>query len=86
MMPAVTNQEILNAIGHSYYDYSMINAYSDLSYGFLNAGLGFEYKVSKSVIFTFDVNYFDLNDYQSYVYGNESGSYYVIRSGFRMSN
>ena len=85
-MPSVTNQEILNAIGHSYYDYSMINAYSDLSYGFLNAGFGFEYEVSKSVIFTFDVNYFDLNDYQSYVYGDESGSYYVIRSGFRMSN
>ena len=85
-MPAVTNQEILNAIGHSYYDYSMINGYSDLSYGFLNLAVGFEYKISKSMTFLINANYYDLNDYQSYVYGSETGSFYVIRTGFRTGN
>ena len=86
MMPVVTDREILNSIAHSYYDYSMINGYSDLSYGFQNVTAGFDYYISKSTTFFVDANYYDLNDYQSYVYGDESGSFYVIRTGFRLGN
>lgn len=86
MMPTVTDQEILNTIAHSYYDYSMINGYSDLSYGFGNVVAGFDYKISTSTTFFVDATYYDLNDYQSYVYGDESGSFYVIRTGFRLGN
>ena len=86
LMPLVTDPVILNSIAHSYYDYSMIHTYSDLAYGFLNLALGFKYKMSESLLFTVDVNYYDLNDYQSYVYGNESGSFYTIRTGFRIGN
>jgi hypothetical protein len=86
MMPVVTDQEILNSIAHSYYDYSMINSYSDLSYGFLNVSLGIEYKFSKSTAFIIDVNYYDLNGYESYVYGDESGSFYTIRTGVRFGS
>jgi hypothetical protein len=86
MMPVVTDQEILNAIAHSYYDYSMIDSYSDLSYGFLNLSLGIEYKFSKSTTFIVDVNYYDLKGYENYVYGDESGSFYTIRTGFRFGS
>jgi hypothetical protein len=86
MMPVVTDQEILNSIAHSYYDYSMINGYSDLSYEFLNFAFGFEYKLSNKTAIFIQGNYYDLNDYQSYVYGNESGSFYTIRTGFRIGN
>jgi len=86
MMPAVTDPEILSTIAHSYYDYSMINGYSDLSYGFFNIALGFEYKLSKRTSVFIQGNYYDLSDYQSYVYGDESGSFYTIRAGFRTGN
>jgi hypothetical protein len=86
MMPAVTDPLILNTIAHSYYDYSMIHDYSGLSYEFLNMALGFEYKLSgRSSIFV-QVNYYDLEDSQGYVYGNESGSFYSIHAGFRTGN
>ena len=86
MMPVVTDPEILSTIAHSYYDYSMINGYSNLSYGFQNFAVGVDYNISKSTTFFINANYYDLNDYQSYVYGNESGSFYVIRTGFRLGN
>ena len=86
IMPAVTDQEILNFIAHSYYDYSMINGYSDLSYWFLNLAFGIEYKLSKSLAVTFDVDYYDLSDYKTFVYGDESGSFSIVRAGFRMGN
>lgn len=86
VMPVVTDQLILNSIAQSYYDYSMIHTYSDLSYGFLNLSLGLEYELSKSTALLFDVRYYDLKGYESYVYGDESGSFYVIRVGFRFGN
>ena len=86
VMPVVTDQLILNTIAQSYYDYSMINTYSDLSYGLLNLSLGLEYKLSTSMAFLFDVRYYDLKGYESYVYGDETGSFYVIRAGFRFGN
>lgn len=86
MMPAVTDQAILAAIAHSYYDYSMINGYSDLSYEFVNVNLGFDYKLSARTAIFIQVNYYDLSDLQTYVYGNESGSFYTIHAGFRIGN
>ena len=86
MMPAVTDPEILSTIAHSYYDYSMINGYSDLSYEFFNIALGLEYKFSNRTAFFIQGNYYDLNDFQGYVYGNESGSFYTMRVGFRIGN
>jgi hypothetical protein len=86
VMPTVTDQLILDTIAQSYYDYSMIHTYSDLSYGLLNLSLGLEYELSKSTAFLLDVRYYDLKGYQSYVYGDESGSFYTIRVGFRFGN
>ncbi|OPX34202.1 hypothetical protein B1H10_04170 [candidate division KSB1 bacterium 4484_188] len=84
-MPTV-GQDVLDAIEAGYYDYSMINNYSDLSYTFVNFKFGTEYKLSQSLAFTVDVDYYDLTDKQGYVYGDETGSFYIIRTGLRLGN
>ncbi len=75
-------EEVIHA---AQYDYSTINNYSDLDYDFLNLRLGLDYSLSPSFGLTFDVDYYDLTDNQGYVYGVESGSFYVVRTGFRIN-
>jgi predicted porin len=72
-MPAVP-AEVTNEIAAGDYDYSLVSL-----------SLGAEYKLSPNVSFTADADYYDLTDDEAYVYGVESGSFYVIRSGFRIS-
>ena len=83
-MPQVP-AEVTNEIVAGDYDYSIVNQYSDLSYGWLTLSLGAEYKLSPNVSLTADADYYDLVDDEPYVYGVESGSFYVIRTGFRIS-
>ncbi|RMF59712.1 MAG: hypothetical protein D6748_05795 [Calditrichaeota bacterium] len=64
------------------YDYSTIHSYSDLDYQFLNLRLGLTYAISKIVGWDLVIDYYDLTDNQGYVYGVESGTFYVIRTGF----
>ncbi|MDF1544123.1 MAG: hypothetical protein P1R58_03355 [bacterium] len=68
---------------HSY-DYSQTYTYSDFDYELLKFNFGFEYLLSPKVTLTADMDYADLTDNQGYVYGNETGSYYMIRSGLRL--
>jgi hypothetical protein len=84
MMPQAP-AEATNEIAASDYDYSSVDQYSDLSYEWLTLSLGAEYKLSPQVSLTADADYYDLTDDQPYVYGVESGSFYVIRTGFRIS-
>ncbi len=77
--------EVTNEIAASDYDYSSVDQYSDLSYEWFTLSLGLEYKLSPQVSLTADADYYDLTDDQPYVYGAESGSFYVIRTGFRIS-
>lgn len=72
-------EEIIHAAD---YDYSTVHTYSDLDYRFLNLRFGLNYKFSDTFGWNLDVDYYDLTDNQGYVYGVESGSFYVIRSGF----
>ena len=67
-------------------DFNMekIPSYSDLDYEFLSFKLGFTYKLTDAVTWSADGNYVDLKDNQGYVYGIESGSYFMIRSGFKV--
>lgn len=83
-MPQVP-AEVTNEIAAGDYDYSIVNQYSDLSYEWLTLSLGAEYKLSPQVSLTADADYHDLTDDRPYVYGVESGSFYVIRTGFRIS-
>lgn len=84
-MPNV-NSEVTDAIEIGYYDYSMIHNYSDLEYSFMNLSLGAEYQVNKSFALTLDVDYYNLKDSQAYVYGDETGSFYIVKTGFRLGN
>lgn len=77
-------EEVTDNIAAANYDYSSIYQYSDLAYTQYNLSLGAEYKISERVSFTADATYFDLTDNEGYVYGIETGSLYIIRSGFRI--
>ena len=67
---------------HSY-DYSEMNTYSDFDYELLKLNFGLENLLSPGVTFTADVDFADLKDNQGYVYGNETGSFFMVRSGVR---
>ena len=58
--------------------------YSDLDFELLNLQLGFEYKLSPEVTWTTDGAYGSVWDYAPYVFGDESGSLFVIRSGVKI--
>ncbi len=66
------------------FDMENIPSYSDLDYEFLSFKLGFTYKLTDAVTWSADGDYVDLKDNQGYVYGIESGSYFMIRSGFKV--
>lgn len=83
MQTTAQTQEALAVIHPADYNYTMVNKYSDLSYDFLNLHAGGMYQMSSNLAFTLDIDYFDLSDNLGYVYGNESGSFYVIRTGFK---
>jgi hypothetical protein len=83
-MPEVP-QEVTDNIAPADYDFSSINQYSDLAYTQFNVSMGAEYMLSSRVSLTADATYFDLTDDKGYVYGNESGSIYVIRTGVKIS-
>ena len=60
------------------------NTYSDLDFELLNLQLGFEYRFTPEVTFTADGTYGDLTDNAPYVFGDETGSLFIIRSGIRV--
>ena len=75
---------VYDSIPAANYDYNLINQYSDLSYSQLNLSFGTEYILSDKISWIFDAEYYDLSDNEGYVYGIETGSLYVIRSGFKI--
>lgn len=81
-------QEVTDNVGAADYDYGSIYQYSDLDYTQLNVTFGTEYSISERISWTLDAAYYDLTDnmedYEGYVYGIETGSLYVIRSGVRI--
>jgi predicted porin len=77
-------QEVTDNIAAADYDFSSINQYSDLAYTQFNVSVGAEYMLSPRVSFTVDAAYYDLTDDKGYVYGIETGSLYIIRSGLRI--
>lgn len=64
--------------------YPNMDEYSDLDYGLLNLSLGFEYRILPHVVFSADGAYADLTDDGLYVFGDESGSYFFVRTGLRV--
>lgn len=82
-MPAVP-QEVTDNIAAADYDFSSINQYSDLDYTQFSVSVGAEYVLSPKVSLTADVVYSDLTDDKGYVYGVETGSFYVVRTGVKI--
>ena len=82
-MPEVP-QEVTDNIAAADYDFSSIDTYSDLAYTLYNVSIGAEYVLSPKVSLTADVVYYDLTDDTGYVYGIETGSLYMVRSGVRI--
>ena len=80
--PAMT-AEVDAALHHSDFNFEHMHDYSNLDYDLINFSLGFEYLLSKDVVWTSEGEYTDLNDNEGYVYGIESGSMFMIRSGVR---
>jgi predicted porin len=82
-MPEVP-QEVTDNIAAADYDFSSINQYSDLAYAQFDVSVGAEYALSPRVSLTADAIYIDLTDDKGYVYGVESGSFYVVRTGVKV--
>lgn len=87
VMPDVTDRLVDSegnpALTHQDFDFEHMPDYSDLDYEILRLHAGAEYRLTDRITFTADGDYADLTDNQAYVYGNETGSYFMIRSGFR---
>ncbi len=69
---------------HTNFDFEEMSTYSDFDYKMLSFQLGLSYKITPTLTFTADGKYADLTDDAGYVFGNETGSFYVIRSGFKV--
>lgn len=81
----LNNPEVVEAhedISAADYDYSKINNYSDLSYDYLNLNVTMKYKISESLAYKLGLDYHSLTDNKTYVYGDETGAFYVIKTGF----
>jgi hypothetical protein len=72
------------SLENAYLTYEYMETYSKLDYTLLNLALGFEYKFTPNLAFTADGSYVDLGDDGIWVFGDESGSYFFVRTGFRV--
>ncbi len=63
------------------FSFDQMDTYSNLEYQLLRFAAGIEYKIAPDIKITVDGEYADLDDKAGYVYGIESGKYFMIRSG-----
>jgi len=83
MMPNA-GSEVSGSLSHQDFTFNEMHAYSNIDYSYMQAGVGIEYRITPSVTLTADADYADLQDDSGgYVYGVESGSYFMIRTGAR---
>ena len=84
IMPDVRAELTEDTLSHQDFTFDQMHTYSDLDYGYLQLGLGMEYKAGPRLTISAGAEYADLKDETGYVYGIESGSYLMIRSGVRI--
>lgn len=82
IMPDITDR-LDGDLTHQDFSFDNMHEYSNLEYSIIRLSASLEYLLSQGVTFTADVDYADLTDDQGYVYGDESGSMFMIRTGFR---
>jgi hypothetical protein len=83
-MPDVS-ERLDGALEHMDYNFDEMHLYSDLDYDIWRLSLGFEYMISPVWRIDLDAEYAKLTDNTGYVFGDESGSYYLVRTGARMT-
>ncbi len=84
VMPDIS-EYLDGALSHQDFTFVEMNTYSDLDYQWLRANFGLEYSVSPTVTLTAEADYLDLTDNAGgWVYGDESGSQFLIRTGVRI--
>jgi hypothetical protein len=83
-MPDVSSR-LDGELEHMDYNFDEMHTYSDLDYNLYRVSLGFEYRLSPIWMVTVDGDYAKLEDNAGYIYGVESGSYFIVRSGARLT-
>lgn len=81
-MPDVSAR-LAGDLSHQEFTFHDVETYSDLDYSLIRLNLGFEYRLAPSVVWTADGDYAHLTDDAAYVFGDESGSFFLIRSGLQ---
>lgn len=84
VMPDVTDR-LGGALSHQSFEFDHMHEYSNLDYSMIQLSLGLAYKLTGRVTLTADGEYADLTDDAGYVYGIESGSLFMVRSGMKFS-
>ncbi len=81
-MPDVT--DALNGdLTHQDFTFPEMHEYSDLKYQLIKVDLGVSVRLNPRITWTADAQYGDLTDDAPYVYGNETGSLTMIRTGVK---
>lgn len=63
------------------FTFENMHTYNDLDYDMLQIDAGVKYKLQPNLALTVDGTYADLTDNAGYIFGIESGSYFMVRSG-----
>ncbi len=73
-----------DAIEHLDYTFDDMHNYSDLNYLLIQVSAGVTYTFENGIQWMVEGIYHDLDDRTGYVFGDESGSILVIRSGVQI--
>ncbi len=74
-------QDALDNLEYFDFNYGTVNTFSDLSYKRFDLSISGDYKVGKETTLTAEIIYIDFIDDNGYVYGDQTGSLYVLRTG-----
>ena len=80
IMPDVS-AEVAAALSHQDFTFDDMHTYSDLDYQILRFQIGGAYQIAPDWTWTADFEYADLTDDAPWVFGDESGSLFIVRSG-----
>ena len=82
-MPSV-EARLDGGLSHQDFTFDHMHLYSDLDYQWLRIGVGVDFALSARTTLELGADFADLDDKSGgYVYGDESGSHILVRSGLR---
>lgn len=73
------------ALEHLDYTFEDMHTYSELEYLIYQINAGMSYTFYNGLEWTLDAIYYQVDDDEGYVYGDETGSIFIIRSGVQIS-